>query len=63
MDLEKLSQIRGIESVAYTSGVYDLIISIRLRNIGKAYNLIRKSIAKLPWIESVVTLPVIREYK
>ncbi|MHA1204280.1 MAG: EamA family transporter [Candidatus Heimdallarchaeaceae archaeon] len=63
IDLEKLSQIRGIESVAYTSGVYDLIISIRLRNIGKAYNLIRKSIAKLPWIESVVTLPVIREYK
>ncbi|MHA1302850.1 MAG: Lrp/AsnC ligand binding domain-containing protein [Candidatus Heimdallarchaeaceae archaeon] len=62
IDLDKLSKIKGIESVAYVSGIYDLIIFIKMRNIGKAYNLIRKSIAKLPWIESVITLPLMREY-
>ncbi len=62
IELEELIKMKGVESVAYVSGAYDLIIFIRLRNIGKTYNLIRKSISKLPWIESVITLPIMREY-
>ena len=63
IELEKLAKIKGIESVAFVSGIYDLIIYIKIRNIGKAYSLIQKSIVKLPWISKIKTLQLMKEFE
>ena len=61
--VEELTRIKGIESVSFITGQYDLLINIKMRSIGKAFSLVEKSIAKLPWIDDVITFQIMKEYE
>ncbi|MCG3259338.1 MAG: hypothetical protein H7644_06310 [Candidatus Heimdallarchaeota archaeon] len=61
--VEELTKIKGIESVSFITGQYDLLINIKMRSIGKAFSLVEKSIAKLPWIDDVITFQIMKEYE
>lgn len=60
---EHLAKIRGVDDFSFITGIYDILINIKLRSVGKAYKLVEKTIAKLPWIEDVTTLLVMKEYE
>jgi len=61
--VEELTKIKGIESVSFITGQYDLLINIKMRSIGKAFSLVEKSIAKLSWIDDVITFQIMKEYE
>ncbi len=63
IDVEELSKMKGIESVSFITGTYDLLINVKMRSIGKAFSLVEKSIAKLPWIEDVITFQIMKEFE
>ncbi|NPD88115.1 MAG: hypothetical protein HGN29_05310 [Asgard group archaeon] len=60
---EELSKLKGVEDFSFITGIYDILINIKIRSIGKTFRLIEKSIAKLSWIEDVTTLLVMKEYE
>ncbi|MHA1407038.1 MAG: EamA family transporter [Candidatus Heimdallarchaeaceae archaeon] len=62
LEIEELTKIKGVENVSFITGTYDLLINIKMRSIGKTFSLVEKSIAKLSWIEDVITLQVMKEY-
>ena len=61
--IEELTKIKGIESVSFITGQYDLLINIKMRSIGKAFSLVENSIAKLSWIDDVITFQIMKEYE
>ena len=61
--LEELTKIKGVENVSFITGKHDLLITLRIRSIGKAYGLIEKFIEKIPWISDITTLQIMKEYQ
>ncbi len=58
----ELINMKGVENFSHITGIYDLLINIKMRNIGKTLSLLEKSIVKIEWIESVTTHPIIKEF-
>ena len=63
INIEELTKMKGVENVSFITGTYDLLINIKLRSIGKAFSLVEKSIAKLSWIDDVITFQIMKEYE
>ncbi|OLS30920.1 MAG: hypothetical protein HeimAB125_17580 [Candidatus Heimdallarchaeota archaeon AB_125] len=63
INVEELTKMKGIESVSFITGKYDLLINIKMRSIGKAFSLVEKSIAKLSWIDDVITFQIMKEFE
>ena len=63
IEMKHLLKMKGVENVSFITGTYDLLINIKIRNIGKTFSLIEKSIAKLPWIADVTTMQIMKEYE
>lgn len=61
--LEELMKIKGVENVSFITGKHDLLISLKIRSIGKAYGLVEKLIEKIPWISDITTLQIMKEYQ
>jgi len=61
--LEKIYKIRGVESVAAVAGDYDYIVKLRIRTLGKTYNIIVWEIEKIEGIIQIMSLPIIKEWE
>jgi len=59
---EKLSHLK-LESVALTSGTYDIIAKVNIRSVGRYHSLLIKKIEKIDGIEKVYTLTVMRQWE
>lgn len=59
---DELIKMKGVENFSHITGIYDLLINIKIRNLGKTLSLLEKSIAKIEWIETVTTHPIIKEF-
>ncbi len=58
----ELIKMKGVENFSHITGIYDLLVNIKIRNIGKTLSLLEKSIDKIEWIEKVTTHPIIKEF-
>ena len=61
--LPELFDIRGVEKVSALAGRHDYLLSIKSRNLAKTNTKILSKIQKIPGIEHIETLVVIRDYK
>ena len=61
--LDKIYKIRGVESVAAVAGDYDYVVKLRIRTLGKTYNIIVREIEKIKGIIQIMSLPIIREWE
>ncbi|TFH05376.1 MAG: hypothetical protein E4H14_12885 [Candidatus Thorarchaeota archaeon] len=61
--LPELFAIRGVEKVAALAGTHDYILTIKSRNLAKTRTKILDKIQKIPGIDHIETLVIIREYK
>ncbi len=59
---DELIKMKGVENYSHITGIYDLLINIKIRNIGKTLSLLEKSIDKIEWIQTVTTHPIIKEF-
>ena len=63
IQFKELAKIKGVTDVSFITGTYDLLINVKIRNIGKVHSMIQKSIAKIPWIDDVTTHNIMKEYE
>ncbi|GAG92066.1 unnamed protein product [marine sediment metagenome] len=61
--LPELFDIRGVEKVAALAGTHDYILTIKSRNLAKARTKILNRIQKIPGIDDIETLVVIKEFR
>jgi len=61
--LDKIYKIRGVESVAAVAGDYDYVVKLRIRTLGKTYNIIVWEIEKIEGIIQIMSLPIIKEWE
>jgi uncharacterized membrane protein len=61
--LPDLFAIKGVEKVAAIAGGIDYLLTIKSRNLAKTRTMILNKIQKVPGIEHIETLVVIREYR
>ena len=61
--LPELFDIKGVEKAAAIAGPQDYILSIKSRNLAKTRSMILKRIQKIPGIDDVETLVVIKDYR
>ena len=61
--LDKIYEIRGVESVSAVAGDYDYIVKLRIRTLGKTYNIIVREIEKIEGIIQITSLPIIKEWE
>ncbi len=61
--LNELLRIDGIEFASATAGRYDLIVRVRLRTLGKAYEKIVNRISKIDGIEDFIWLSTLKEWE
>jgi len=61
--LPELFDIRGVEKVAALAGTHDYILTIKSRNLAKTRTKILNRIQKIPGIDDIETLVVIKEFR
>ncbi len=61
--LPDLFNIKGVEKAAALAGTHDYLLTIKSRNLAKTRTMILNKIQKIPGIEDIETLVVIREYR
>jgi len=61
--LPDLYDIKGVEKVAALAGGIDYILTIKSRNLAKTRTMILNKVQKVPGIDRIETLVVIREYR
>ena len=61
--LPELFGIRGVEKVAALAGTHDYILTIKSRNLAKTRTKILNRIQKIPGIDDIETLVVIKEFR
>jgi len=61
--LEKIFRVRGIEYVAAVAGDYDYVAKLRIRTLGKTYNIIVREIEKIEGILQIMSLPIVKEWE
>ena len=61
--LPELFDIRGVEKAAALAGPHDYILTIKSRNLAKTRSMILKRIQKIPGIDDLETLVVIKDYR
>jgi DNA-binding Lrp family transcriptional regulator len=61
--LPQLFDIKGVEKVAALAGPHDYMLTIKSRNLAKTRSMILKRIQKIPGIDDVETLVVIKDYR
>lgn len=61
--LRELLKIDGIEYASATAGRYDLIVRIRLRTLGKAYEKIVNKLSKINGIDDFIWLSALKEWE
>ncbi len=61
--LPELFDIKGVEKVAALAGHHDYLLTIKSRNLAKTRTMILNRIQKIPGIDDIETLVVIREYR
>jgi len=61
--LPELFNIRGVEKVAALAGTHDYILTIKSRNLAKTRTKILSRIQKIPGIDDIETLVVIKEFR
>ena len=61
--LKELLRIDGIEYASATAGRYDLIVRVRLRTLGKAYEKIVNKLSKINGIEDFIWLSTLKEWE
>jgi len=61
--LKELLRIDGIEYASATAGRYDLIVRVRLRTLGKAYEKIVDKLSKINGIEDFIWLSTLKEWE
>ncbi|MCK4568048.1 MAG: Lrp/AsnC ligand binding domain-containing protein [Candidatus Thorarchaeota archaeon] len=61
--LPELFDIKGVEKAAALAGTHDYMLTIKSRNLAKTRTMILNRIQKIPGIEDIETLVVIREYR
>jgi len=61
--LDKIYEIRGVESVSAVAGDYDYVVKLRIRTLGKTYNIIVREIEKIEGIIQIMSLPIIKEWE
>ncbi|MHA1862313.1 MAG: Lrp/AsnC ligand binding domain-containing protein, partial [Candidatus Thorarchaeota archaeon] len=61
--LPELFDIRGVEKAAALAGTHDYLLTIKSRNLAKTRTKVLNRIQKIPGIEDIETLVVIREYR
>lgn len=61
--LPELFDIRGVEKAAALAGTHDYILTIKSRNLAKTRTKVLNRIQKIPGIDDIETLVVIREYR
>jgi len=61
--LPELFDIRGVEKVAALAGTHDFILTIKSRNLAKTRTKILNRIQKIPGIDDIETLVVIKEFR
>ncbi len=61
--LPELFDIRGVEKVAALAGTHDYILTIKSRNLAKTRTKILSRIQKIPGIDDIETLVVIKEFR
>ncbi len=61
--LPELFDIKGVEKVAALAGTQDYILTIKSRNLAKTRTMILNRIQKIPGIDDIETLVVIKEFR
>jgi DNA-binding Lrp family transcriptional regulator len=61
--LPELFAIKGVEKAAAIAGGIDYLLTVKSRNLSKTRTLILDKIQKVPGIEHIETLVIIREYR
>ncbi|TFH11044.1 MAG: hypothetical protein E4H14_01445 [Candidatus Thorarchaeota archaeon] len=61
--LPELFAIKGVEKAAALAGAHDYILTIKSRNLAKTRTKILINIQKIPGIDHIETLVIIRDYK
>ncbi len=61
--LPELYDIKGVEKAAALAGDLDYILTIKSRNLAKTGTMILNKVQKIPGIDTIETLVVIREYR
>jgi len=61
--LPELFDIRGVEKAAALAGTHDYLLTIKSRNLAKTRTKVLNRIQKIPGIEDIETLVVIREFR
>ncbi|MFW9960972.1 MAG: Lrp/AsnC ligand binding domain-containing protein, partial [Candidatus Thorarchaeota archaeon] len=61
--LPALYAVKGVEKAAALAGELDYLLSIKSRNLSKTRSMILDKIQKIPGIDHIETLVVIREYR
>ena len=61
--LPELIDIRGVEKVAALAGTHDYILTIKRKNLAKTRTKILNRIQKIPGIDDIETLVVIKEFR
>ncbi|MGQ4914703.1 MAG: Lrp/AsnC family transcriptional regulator [Candidatus Asgardarchaeia archaeon] len=61
--LEKIRNVRGVQSAAFTTGEYDLIIRITVDNLEELYNVTTNEIHKIPGILKTTTFVIEKEIR
>jgi Lrp/AsnC family leucine-responsive transcriptional regulator len=60
---KRLSKIKGVEGVSYITGRYDIILTIRIKDMAELNDLILHRLIKIPGIGSTETFTVTEEVK
>jgi DNA-binding Lrp family transcriptional regulator len=61
--LPQLFDIKGVEKAAALAGPHDYLLTIKSRNLAKTRSMILKRIQKIPGIDDVETLVMIKDYR
>lgn len=61
--LPQLFDIKGVERASALAGTHDYLLTIKSRTLAKTNSMILKRIQKIPQIEHIETLVVLREYR
>jgi DNA-binding Lrp family transcriptional regulator len=61
--LPDLYAIKGVEKAAALAGDLDYLLTIKSRNLGKTKTMILNKVQRIPGIDRIETLVIIREYR
>lgn len=59
--IEKIRNIPGVQSVAYTTGEYDLILRVTVNSLEDLYEITTKEIHKIDGITKTITYVIEKE--